>query len=184
MLSRVFIAALIVLAGCASKPVEKEKPRTEAELRAILAPATTDRALATIAEAAVRRTLERHFRERSREAARRGRSLAVERALISETIGIGDGMGLARVFALFHEYDEAGFTSYLSATEHVAGRIRLALETRVGGARERLAELDFVELDRAVLKLSLYADKDERCCPSKLVRSLYGLRGLTLEALD
>ena len=174
----------VVLASCASKRPEPPKPRTESAIRELLNDAQTRTALDAITDAPVKEALERQFRERAREAARTGRKLVVERALLAENISIGNGLSLARVFTLHHEYDGKTFATYLNASEHLGGKIRTSLYARVGALGERLAAIDLVELDRVLLNLSLYEEKDPPCCPSKVVQTLYGLRGLTLEPLQ
>lgn len=183
---RFLLAALgagLLGCGCASKPVELPKPITEADVRAKLNVGQTTVALGELKDDRARELLERHFESRQREARRRGLQYALERALIGEDISIGAGARLQRAFALVHEYDANGFTSYLEAVEIIGGRVRQTLRSPVGQSGKQLATLEFVDLDRAALRTYRFADKDPPCCPSLIVDTLYAWRGLTLEVL-
>ena len=178
------LAALALIAACATKPDKPPAPPpTESEIRKRLNDAQTALALDELKELTVREQMERHFQERRRDAARRQRQFAAERAVVAENIGIGNGLALVRVFSLYPEYDDKTFTTYLAATELIGGRIRTALATRVGALGDRFASLDFVELDRAVLKVALYREKEPPCCPTEIGQVVYTLRGMSLEPL-
>ena len=89
---------------------------------------------------------------------------------------------MQRAFALYHEYDDKGFTTYLEGIELIGGRIRAALREPVGGSGRGFAELDTVELNRAVLRVYLLEEKDPKCCPSKEARAAYYLTGFGLQS--
>jgi hypothetical protein len=170
-----------MLVACASKPKEAPKPPpTEADIRARFNAETSRKALASLTDEGLRRAVDRQLAERAERAGRR--RLVVESARIGETINIGGGQFLHRVFALYHEYDDAAFTTYLEGVELIGGRTRSALRVAVGGSGKGFAEIAEVELNRAVLRLYLHEDgKDSPCCPTKEASTAYYLTGFSLE---
>ncbi len=180
----VIAAALLAVACSTQKPDPKEKLLTEAQMRAKLNDAQTSRALAELSDPAIHDAIERYFTRRGRDLRTRGLKLAVDRAMLGEDIGIGDGLALKRVFVLFHEYNDAAFNTQLAAFELLGGAtIRLALVAPVGGSGRAFATLDAIDLDRAILGVATFDEKDPPCCPSIAGQSAFQLRGLTLEPL-
>lgn len=182
----VIAAALLAVACSTPKPDQKEKLLTDAQMRAKLNDFQTSRALAELTDPSVHDTIERYFTRRSGELRARGLKLAVDRAMPGEDIGIGDGLALKRVFALFHEYNDTTFDTRLAAFELVGGAgatIRLALTAPVGGSGRAFATLDAIDLDRAILSVTTFKEKDLPCCPSVAGQTAFQLRGLTLEPL-
>ena len=180
----VLVLALAVLAGCAQpKLVEKPKLLTETEMRAKLNEAHSAQALAAIGDRAVREPIERYFAQRSQDLKPRGMKLAVDRALVGENMGIGDGLALRRVFVLFHQYNDVTFDTLLAAFEVVGGSLRLALTKPVGGSNRAFTTLDEIDLDRVILSVTTFSEKDLPCCPSVTGQTAFQLRGVTLEPL-
>ena len=151
------VLVLTTLTGCAA-PKSEEKPKliTEAQVREKLNPTQTSRALAALGDPAVREPIDRYFARRSRELQPKGLKLAVDRALLGEDVGIGDGLALRRVFVLFHQYNDSSFDTQLAAFELVGGAVRLALTAPVGGSGRALATLDEIDLDRAILSVTTF----------------------------
>jgi hypothetical protein len=125
--------------------------------------------------------IERHLGERARAARGRGARLAIETLRVGETMGIGGGLAMTRVFALYHEYDEREFVTYLEGMELVGANLRLAARLPVAGSGRGLAQLENVELNRAVLKVHTRTDKDPPCCPTRAGFIAYHLTGFSLE---
>ena len=173
--------ALLALAGCASKPKDTPKPPpTESDIRARFNVETSRKALDSLSDEGLRRAVDRQLAERAERAARR--RLVVESVRLGETINIGGGQSMQRVFALYHEYDDAAFTTFLEGIELIGGRTRSALRVVVGGSGKGFAEIAEVELNRAVLRVFLVEEgKDQPCCPSREASTAYYLTGFSLE---
>lgn len=174
------VAALVTACTTPAKP--PPKPPTETEIRARFTAERSYAALAKLEDRFAREAVERQLGDRSRAARGAGRRLAIEDVRLGETMNIGGGQSLQRVFALYHEYDEKAFTTYLEGIELVGGRVRAALREAVGGNGRGFAEIDEVELNRAVLKVYVLEDKDPKCCPSKEARAAYYLTGFGLQS--
>jgi hypothetical protein len=172
------------MSGCSTKAPPPPKPPTEAELRSHWTPEETDRAIASVRDIAAQQALGRHFAERAREAQGRGMKLVVESILLGEDMGIGGGLSIVRLFALYHEYDDSSFVTYLAAFEVIDGRIRTEFRRPVGGSKAAFVRLDFAELNRVILKVYSFDPKDQPCCPSREGMAGFQLGPVSLEPLQ
>jgi hypothetical protein len=183
---RVVVLAVVFTAvlagGCASTPKEPPKRVTESDVRARFTAERSEQALAKVEDATIRNVMRRQLAERSRAALARGARVAIEAVRVGEKMGIGQGMNLERVFALYHEYDATTFTTYLEGVELIGGALRTAMRQPVGGTGKGFAELFEVELNRAVLDVYFFKDGDPDCCPSETGRTAYYLTGFGLES--
>lgn len=168
--------------GCASKP--PPKPPTEAELRKHWTPEETQQVINSVADPDVREALDRFFHQQARDASRRGLKFAVDSIAVAENMGIGGGMSMKRLFAVYQEYNDDQFTTYLAGFETVGGRLQSEYHRRVGGSRIGFAKLDFVELNRAILTMYTFAPGDPPCCPTKQGQTGFQLGPTSLEQLE
>lgn len=157
--------ALGALGGCFSKP--PAKPPTEAEMRSHWTSEQTARAIASVNDAPTSAALNRYFARRAGEAHERGMKLSVESVMVGEDMGIGGGLSMKRLFALYHEYNDEQFASYLAGLEVIDGRVRDDFRRQVGGSKIAFVKLDFAELNRAILTAYTFAQGDPPCCPSR-----------------
>ena len=174
-------ALSFALSACGLKPVKPPTPLTESAVRARFTAERSEQSLAQVRDAATRETMRRQLGERARSARAQGRRLAIESIRAGEQMTLGQGMRLERVFALYHEYDDKTFTTFLEGVEIVAGTPRVALRQPVGGPGRGFVELSEVELNRAILEVHLFKDGDAKCCPTDIGRTAYYLTGFSLE---
>ncbi len=182
------LLAFGMLTGCATtESTPKVEPITTAEVRVKFSEDQTRIALATLKEEAMRDIAARYAAVRQRDARDRRRVYVVEKILQGEDIYIGNGVRIVRLFALGHEYesalDTAQFWTYLEAIEIIGTRLHQSLRTQVGQSGERLATLEFLDLDRAALRTYQFTAQDKPCCPTRIVDTLYAWRGITLEEM-
>lgn len=176
--------SLTVIAGCSTvEPTPKVVPITTADVRALLNSDQTGIALATLKEESIREIVARHIAERQRDARERRRRYAVEKVLQGEDVNIGNGVRMVRLYALTHEHENERFWTYLEAIEIVGTRLHQSLRTQVGKSGERLATLEFLDLDRAALRTYQFAPQDDPCCPTRVIDTLFAWRGITLEEM-
>jgi hypothetical protein len=173
-----------MIAGCKTvEPTPKVVPITTADVRALMNSDQTRIALATLKEEFIKEIVARYITERQRDARDRRRLYTVEKILQGEDVNIGNGIRMVRIYALGHEYENDRFWTYLEAIEIVGPRLHHSLRTQVGKSGERLASLEFLDLDRAALRTYQFAAKDDPCCPTRVVDTLYAWRGITLEEM-
>jgi hypothetical protein len=176
--------SVAMIVGCKSvEPPPKVIPITTADVRALLNNDQTRTALATLKEESIREIVVRHINERQRDARDRRRLYTVEKILQGEDVNIGNGVRMVRLYALAHEYENTRFWTYLEAIEIVGTRMHQSLRAEVGKSGERLATLEFLDLDRAALRTYQFTAKDDPCCPTRVVDTLYAWRGITLEEM-
>jgi hypothetical protein len=172
------------IAGCKTvEPPPKVIPITAAEVRALLNSDQSRIALATLKEESIREIVARYVTERQRDARDRRRLYTVEKILQGEDVNIGNGVRMVRLYALAHEYENERFWTFLEAIEIVGTRLHQSLRAQVGRSGERLATLEFLDLDRAALRTYQFTEKDAPCCPTRVVDTLYAWRGITLEEM-
>ena len=174
-------AVAMALTACSvTKPTP---PLTEPGIRARFNDAQTTSALAKIDNPLQRDLLRRHFEERAQSARGRGLRLALDDVRIGEHMTLGGGMALERTFALYHEYSERGFTTYVEGIESLGGRVQGAYREPIGGSTTGLAAIELVELNRVILRRYAWQASDPRCCPTQLESIGFMLTGTTLEAM-
>jgi hypothetical protein len=174
---------LALCAGCASKP-PPPKPLTEADLRKNWTPDQTEQVIQSVANPDVRQVLDRFFHERARDAARHGLKFAVDSIMVGEDMGIGGGMSMKRLFALYEEYDDDHFASYLAAFETIGGRLQSEYHRQVGGSKIGIVKLEFTELNRIILTMYTFAPGDTPCCPTRKGQTGFQLGPTSLEPLE
>ncbi len=173
----------LALAGCASKSPPAPKP-TQESVREGFTDAQTAKALAAVTDTRTRAGIRRWFERRVSDAAKRKQSATIAQVAIGESINIGGGMSLERVFVLWNEHDQSQFVTRLSAMELIAGSLRSDFSRVVGGTGKAIAEIDFAELNRIILKLYTFKEDDMPCCPSNEGRTGFQLNPAGLEQLQ
>ncbi len=175
------------IAGCSMlEPTPKVEPITAADVRAKFTDDQTRNALSRLQEETIRDIAARYVIDRGRDARDRRRSYVVEKILQGEDINIGNGVRMVRLFALGHEYEAGGgapFWTYLEALEIVGTRLHQSLRAQVGQSGERLATLEFLDLNRAALRTYAFSATDKPCCPTRVIDTVYAWRGITLEEM-
>ena len=189
-LALLYSAASLVLgltAGCRMLELTpKVEPITTAEVRAKFTDDQTRSAVSILQEETIRDIATRYVIDRRRDARDRRRTYVVEKILQGEDINIGNGVRMVRLFALGHEYEagvDAPFWTYLEALEIVGTRLHQSLRAQVGRSSERLATLEFLDLNRAALRTYAFRANDKACCPTLVIDTIYAWRGITLEEM-
>ncbi|MFM9883406.1 MAG: hypothetical protein ACKVQT_10295 [Burkholderiales bacterium] len=184
MAAAILVGAVAVMPGCATtEPAPKVEPITTADVRAKFSADQTRVALSVLKEESIREIAARYVDERQRDAHARRRVYVVEKVLQGEDVNIGNGLRMVRLFALAHEHDPERFRTYLEAIEIVGNRLHQSLRAQVGSSDQRLATLEFLDLDRAALRTYQFAAKDAPCCPTRIVDTIFAWRGITLEEM-
>jgi len=175
--------AAAVLAACAADKPPPKAP-VESELRAQWAADDPGKALEAVKDPALRESLRRWFADRAREAAGRSMKLAVGSVATAEEIGIGGGLSIVRLFAVYHEYDESRFVSRLAGIEAVGGRIGTEYRRTVGGTGVAFVSIKFTELNRVILDTWRFEKSDPPCCPSRRGETGYQFSPSSLDPLQ
>jgi hypothetical protein len=177
------MAALLV-AACSSAPKPPPPAPTEAQIRERWSASVTDRVSESVKDPATRQALLRYFGARERAARASGMQFTVESIALGENMAIGGGLSMQRVFALYQEYNNERFVSYLAGLEILGGRIQTEYHRPVGGSGKAFVKLEFAELNRVILQSYRFDDKDPPCCPSHEGRTGYQLNPSNLDELE